>query len=186
MRGHFSRLEHQSQAYFNRRAPHVLSALTLYLPSGIRDTYYYDLIGNVSTSKLRTAPPVPKNRQGTQFSILELRPRYPLLGGWNYSFTLGWDSPLENSASYDKSTDRYIVEVPIMTPVVGAVINEEVLKVILPEGATWVQFLFLCGLASVWSNLHIPGTSNSPLHSLPFRTQRLTISHTLIQLVAQY
>jgi oligosaccharyltransferase complex subunit alpha (ribophorin I) len=122
--------------FYQRPAPHVLPALTLYLPSGIRNAYYYDLIGNVSTSRLRSFPSVPKDRQGTQYSILELRPRYPLLGGWNYSFTLGWDSPLEDSASYDKSTGRYIVEVPIMTPIPGAVVNEEVLAVILPEGAT--------------------------------------------------
>lgn len=67
------------------------------------------------------------------------------MGGWNYSFTLGWDAPLEDSASYDKSTGRYIVEVPIMTPVPGAVVNEEVLTVILPEGATWVQCCLCVG-----------------------------------------
>jgi oligosaccharyltransferase complex subunit alpha (ribophorin I) len=67
---------------------------------------------------------------------LEFKPRYPILGGWNYSFTLGWDTPLEDSASYDKSTGRYIVEVPIMTPILGAVVNDEELTVILPEGAT--------------------------------------------------
>ena len=61
------------------------------------------------------------------------------MGGWNYSFTLGWDMPLEDTASYDKSTGRYIVEVPIMTPLVGVVVNKETLSVILPEGATWVQ-----------------------------------------------
>ena len=51
--------------------------------------------------------------------------------------------PLEDTTSYDKSTGRYIVEVPIMTPFVGAVVNKEVLSVILPEGATWVQVLSL-------------------------------------------
>jgi len=138
LKGHFSRLEHQTQAFYKRAAPHVLPALTLHLPSGIRNTYYYDTIGNVSTSRLRVAPSVPKNKQGTQFSVLEFKPRYPILGGWNYSFTLGWDSPLADSASYDKSTGRYIVEVPIMTPILGAVVDNEELTVILPEGATYV------------------------------------------------
>ena len=114
----------------------MLPALNLHLPSGIRNTYYYDVIGNVSTSKLRVAPSVPKNKLGTSFSVLEMRPRYPLLGGWNYSFTLGWDSPLADSASYDKSSGRYIVEIPIWTPIAGTVVNEEELSVILPEGAT--------------------------------------------------
>jgi len=124
------------QAFYKRPAPHVLPALNLHLPSGIRSAYYYDTIGNVSTSKLRVVPSVPKNRQGTQYSLLEFKPRYPILGGWNYSFTLGWDTPLEDSASYDKTTGRYIVEVPIMTPILGAVVNEEELTVIFPEGAT--------------------------------------------------
>jgi len=136
LKGHFSRLDHQTQSYFKRPAPHVLSVLTLHLPAGIRNTYYYDLIGNVSTSKLRAAASVPKNQQGSQFSILELRPRYPLLGGWNYSFTLGWDAPLEDSASYDRHSGKYIVEVPIMSPIPGAVVSDAELVVILPEGAS--------------------------------------------------
>lgn len=136
LKGHFSRLDHQTQAFYKRQAPHVLPALTLHLPAGVRNTYYYDLIGNVSTSRLRVAPSVPKNKQGTSFSVLEMKPRYPLLGGWNYTFTLGWDSPLADLASYDKSTGRYYVEVPIMTPILGAVVNNEELKIVLPEGAT--------------------------------------------------
>ena len=43
-----------------------------------------------------------------------MRPRYPILGGWKYSFTLGWDAPLGDSASYDAKTGTYIAEVPIM------------------------------------------------------------------------
>ena len=113
-----------------------MPALTLHLPAGLRNPYYYDLIGNVSTSNIRLASSVPKNKQGTQFSVLDLRPRYPLLGGWNYTFTLGWDLPLQDVASYDKSKGRYIVEVPIMTPLVGAVVNDAELNIVLPEGAT--------------------------------------------------
>lgn len=138
LKGHFSRLEYQMQGYMNKPAPHTLPALNLGLPPGIRNAYYYDIIGNVSTSKLRVAPLPPKGSQRTQYSVLELRPRYPLLGGWNYSFTLGWDAPLESSAVYDKKTGTYTVAVPIMTPIPGAVINDEELKIILPEGATSV------------------------------------------------
>lgn len=75
-----------------------------------------------------------------QFSLLELRPRYPLLGGWNYSFTLGWDSPLRDYAGFDKSTGKYVIGVPLMTLVPGAVVDEAELQIILPEGATYVGF----------------------------------------------
>jgi oligosaccharyltransferase complex subunit alpha (ribophorin I) len=136
LKGHFSRLEHQSHAFYKRNAPHTLPSLTLHLPPGIRNAYYYDLIGNVSTSHLRVAPAVHKGSRINRYSVLELRPRYPLLGGWNYSFTLGWDASLGDSASWDKTTGKYIVEIPIMTPIPGAVINNAEVKIILPEGAT--------------------------------------------------
>lgn len=136
LKGHFSRFEHQTQAFYKRASAHVLPGLNLHLPAGIRNAYYYDIIGNVSTSKLRVAPSVSKNQKGTHFSLFELKPRYPILGGWNYTFTLGWDSPLADSASYDRKTGRYTVEIPIWTPIGGAVVNDEELSVILPEGAT--------------------------------------------------
>ncbi|KAG6854790.1 hypothetical protein C0991_001217 [Blastosporella zonata] len=140
LKGHFSRLEHQSQTYYKRPAPQMLPALTFHLPPGISNTYYYDLIGNVSTSRLRVAPSVPKGSRANRYSVLELRPRYPIFGGWNYSFTLGWDAPLSDSAAYDRSTGKYIVEVPIMTGVPGAVVNRAEVAIILPEGATDVSF----------------------------------------------
>lgn len=65
-----------------------------------------------------------------------MRPRYPLLGGWNYSFTLGFDTPLQDSVSWDAANQRYIVGVPVMTYIPGSVVDEAEIKVILPEGAT--------------------------------------------------
>ena len=135
LKGHFSRLEHQSQAYFGKPAPHVLPSLQLHLPAGIHDVYYYDLVGNVSTSHLRTTPSVPKGAEANRFSVLELRPRYPLLGGWNYSFTLGWDSSLADYAGYDSKTGKYVVGVPIMTVIPSVVVDDAEVTIILPEGA---------------------------------------------------
>ncbi|KAF8914591.1 oligosaccharyl transferase alpha subunit [Mucidula mucida] len=139
LKGHFSRLEHQSQTFYKRAAPHVIPGLTLHLPAGISNTYFYDLIGNVSTSRLRVAPSTQKSQRNL-FSVLEMRPRYPLLGGWNYSFTLGWDAPLADSVSFDKATNKYLLEVPIMTLIPDAVVDEAELQVILPEGATDIEF----------------------------------------------
>jgi oligosaccharyltransferase complex subunit alpha (ribophorin I) len=71
--------------------------------------------------------------------VLDLKPRYPLLGGWNYSFTLGWDSPLADSAGWDEKSGKYVVGVPVMTLIPGAVVDEAEVKIILPEGATYVS-----------------------------------------------
>jgi len=136
LKGQFSRLEHQAQAYQRRPAPHVLTEISLQLPAGIHSAYYYDTIGNVSTSHLRVAPSQSQGGLPGRNSILELRPRYPLLGGWNYSFTLGWDSPLENYAGWDAEKGRYIVSVPIMTLFGGSVVEDAEVKVILPEAST--------------------------------------------------
>ncbi|CCL99426.1 uncharacterized protein FIBRA_01444 [Fibroporia radiculosa] len=141
LKGHFSRLEHQAANFYGRNPPHVLPGLTLHLPSGIHSAYYYDLVGNVSTSRLREAPSLPNRGQGGSYSVLELRPRYPIMGGWNYSFTLGWDSPLEDYAGYDKATGKYVVGIPLMTFIPGAVVDEAEIKVVLPEGAIGVDYI---------------------------------------------
>lgn len=136
LKGHFSRLEHQSQSFFNRGGSHLIPRLTVHLPAGIRNTYYYDLNGNVSTSRLRVAPSIVRNLKNTQHSVMELQPRYPIMGGWNYTYTLGWDAPLGDSASYDAKTGKYIVSVPVMTEIPGSVVNSAEIVIILPEGAT--------------------------------------------------
>jgi oligosaccharyltransferase complex subunit alpha (ribophorin I) len=133
-------LAYQIQVHYQNPAAHTLSSLALRLPPGIRNAYYYDLVGNVSTSRLRTAPSPLKRSSAAaanQYSLLDLRPRYPVLGGWNYSFTLGWDAPLRDSASWDKQNGRYIVGVPLMTQINDAVVNDMEFKIVLPEGATY-------------------------------------------------
>lgn len=136
LKGQFSRLEYQGQNYFGRVSAHILSGLTLHLPPGVTNAYFYDLNGNVSTSHLRRSPSVPKGSKAIQHSVLEMRPRYPLLGGWNYSFTLGFDTPLQDSVSWDAANQRHIVGVPVMTHIPGSVVDEAEIKIILPEGAT--------------------------------------------------
>lgn len=111
--------------------------MVLHLPAGISNVYYYDLIGNVSTSHLRTAPaPAKRDARNKQYSTLEMRPRYPMLGGWNYTFTLGWDSNLADYAGWDTTKSKYVLEVPLMTFVPSSVYTEASISVVLPEGAT--------------------------------------------------
>jgi len=139
LKGHFSRLMHQTQLFSKQVAPHTTTELALQLPPGIHSAYYYDIIGNVSTSHLRVAPSPRQGAISSQYSLLELKPRYPLLGGWNYSFTLGWDSPLADSARWDAKEGRHIVGVPIMTLFIGTVVEDADVKIILPEASTDIE-----------------------------------------------
>ncbi|KAI6035371.1 Ribophorin I [Pisolithus orientalis] len=178
LKGQFSRLEYQSQNFFGRLSPHTLNRLILQLPPGVTNVYYYDLNGNVSTSNLRVAPSVPKNSKATQNSILDMRPRYPLLGGWNYSFTLGFDTPLQDSVSWDAANGKYIVAVPVTTHIPGSVVDEAIVKIIMPEGASNIEFISPFPALSSSASTHITylDTIGRPAVALAYK--KLTGKHT--------
>ncbi|KAL1702316.1 Ribophorin I [Schizophyllum commune] len=178
LKGQFSRLDYQGQAYFKRSNPLIIPGLALHLPAGVRDVYYYDQIGNVSTSALRTPPKsASSKRAANQFSLLEMRPRYPILGGWKYSFTLGWDAPLGDSASYDAKTGTYFVEVPIMLGLPAAVVDELTVKIVLPEGATDVDYVLPFPAISQASDTHITYLDTTGRPELIFKYKDLTEKH---------
>jgi len=178
LKGHFSRLEHQTQSFYNRGGSHLIPRLTVHLPAGIRNTYYYDLNGNVSTSRLRVAPSVVRNLKNTQHSVMELQPRYPIMGGWNYSYTLGWDAPLGDSAAYDSKTGKYIVSVPVMTEIPGSVVNSAEIVIVLPEGATDVDYVAPFPALSNEISTHITYLDTIGRPTITFKYKNLTNKHT--------
>ncbi|KAH7887746.1 Ribophorin I [Phlebopus sp. FC_14] len=177
LKGHFSRLEHQSQNYFRRLSSHILSDLTLHLPPGITSAYFYDLNGNVSTSNLRSSPSVSKTSKGNQYGILEMRPRYPVLGGWNYSFTLGFNTPLQDSVSWDATNEKYIIGVPVMTHIPGSVVDEAEIRIILPEGATEVESISPFATRSTAVSTHIAYLDTVGRPTISFAYDDLTDKH---------
>jgi len=177
LKGQFSRLDHQSQIYHGRLAPHVLPALTVHLPPGIHSPYFYDLNGNVSTSRFRPAPSVPKAAQSNQYSVLELRPRYPVMGGWNYSFTLGWDSPLQDYTGYDKKTGKYVVGVPMNSLVPLTVVDEAEFKIIFPEDATDVEVFTPFRPLSQTLSTHVTFLDTKGRPAVTFTYENLTDKH---------
>lgn len=166
------------QAFHHKLSSHILPGINLDLPPGVSSVYYYDTIGNVSTSRLRAAPSVPKGLPVKQYSALELRPRYPIMGGWNYSFTLGWDTPLADSVGWDAKSGKYVAELPIMTIFPGAVISDAQISVILPEGATYV----ICQSGAILKTHQLSEMLNSSLHILQSKLRFRTTSHILIPL----
>lgn len=140
LKGQFSRLSHQVMLYNHLPTPGILTEIKLRLPKGISSPYFVDLNGNVSTSHFRPAPIPSKvalqKSTSMQWSTLELKPRYPILGGWTYNFTLGWDAPLRDSVHYDRSQNLYVLAVPFWTPIPTASVDEAEVKIVLPEAAT--------------------------------------------------
>ncbi|KAJ7570060.1 hypothetical protein O6H91_01G105700 [Diphasiastrum complanatum] len=122
-KGTFSRLDYQARpsasgvAAFNR--------LFAKLPPRAHSVYYRDEIGNISTSHLRS-----DNKR----TDLLLEPRYPLFGGWQVTFTLGYGVPISDFLFYSKDGQRFL-DFTFGSPISNAVVDKLVVKVVLPEGS---------------------------------------------------
>jgi oligosaccharyltransferase complex subunit alpha (ribophorin I) len=124
----FSRVEWSSQQYYNPPTT-AIKELKFPLRIGSLTPYFTDIIGNVSTSRFRS------NKREAN---LEIRPRYPIFGGWNYPFTVGWDADLRKFLRKLKNSDSYVLNVPFLEgpkQSEGMEYEHIELRVILPEGA---------------------------------------------------
>lgn len=100
------------------------------LPASARDVYYRDQIGNISTSNMLVLDDSVE---------VELRPRFPLFGGWQTRYYLGYNLPAYQYL-YNKG-DKYILKMRIVDHVFDDfIVNKLVLKIVLPEGAKNINF----------------------------------------------
>jgi oligosaccharyltransferase complex subunit alpha (ribophorin I) len=123
----FNRVKWAQQQYYNP-VSYALKEMKFPLRVGSTDPYFVDTIGNVSTSKFRS---------NKREALLELKPRYPLFGGWKYPFTIGWNSDAKNFLR-KVSGHSYVLNVPFLEgPKLpeGTEYENVHLRVILPEGA---------------------------------------------------
>ncbi|KAJ8608015.1 hypothetical protein MRB53_039921 [Persea americana] len=129
LKDHFSRVKYQQAAYYNPPS-NALKELRFPLPVGSIDAYFVDDIGNVSTSRFRA---------NARESNLELKPRYPLFGNWNYSFKAGWSANLDRFLRKVKgSSHSYVLNVRFFEGPrqnEGVEYERVVTRIILPEGA---------------------------------------------------
>ena len=80
--GEFNRVEFNS--YNPRSCPYALRSMETLLPKYIHDLYYYDYIGNISTSTAF------RSDDNVQFSI---EPRFAIFGGWKTDWNIGYSMP---------------------------------------------------------------------------------------------
>lgn len=125
LKGSFSRFDYQRQqdGYAS-----VKSFKTI-LPASARDVYYRDEIGNISTSNMR---------EMDESVDVELRPRFPLFGGWKTRYFLGYNVP-----SYEylfHKGDQYALKMRFVDHIYDDMVVDELqLKIILPEGAKNIE-----------------------------------------------
>lgn len=99
------------------------------LPASASDVYYRDNNGNISTSHMKY------RRDAVE---LDLRPRFPLFGGWKTQYTLGYNVP-----SYEylyNNGDEYILKLRAIDHIYDdMVVDSLTTQVVLPEGATNIK-----------------------------------------------
>ncbi|XP_014213080.1 dolichyl-diphosphooligosaccharide--protein glycosyltransferase subunit 1 isoform X2 [Copidosoma floridanum] len=122
LKGSFSRYEFTRES--KNLQPSIQSFDTI-LPAAASDIYYRDEIGNISTSHTRI------KKDSVE---LNLRPRFPLFGGWKTRYTIGYNVP-----SYEylyNSHDDYVLELRLLDHIYDDMVVEDMtLKIILPEGS---------------------------------------------------
>ncbi|KAG9290784.1 hypothetical protein G9A89_011747 [Geosiphon pyriformis] len=128
LKGQFSRLEFQTSSVYGHLETTMARDLSLLLPPRASDVYYRDEVGNVSTSKFRN------DRDN---SVLEFKPRYPLFGGWNYTWNHGYNVPLYDFVHYHSG--RFILNVPFISGFPQTTYEKVEVRVVLPEGAKDVK-----------------------------------------------
>lgn len=126
LKGSFSRYEYARESKSGQAS---IQSFDTVLPAAATDIYYRDEIGNISTSHTRI------KKDSVE---LNLRPRFPLFGGWKTRYTIGYNVP-----SYEylfHSGDEYTLEMRLLDHIFDdMVVDEMVLKIIVPEGARNMQ-----------------------------------------------
>jgi len=121
LKGSFSRLEYQRE---NSGVSSVKNFKTV-LPASAHSVYYRDDIGNISTSALRVLDDSVE---------VDLRPRFPLFGGWKTHYILGYSVP-SYEYLYNKG-DNFVLNMRLLDHVFDdMLVDEFTLKIILPEGS---------------------------------------------------
>jgi oligosaccharyltransferase complex subunit alpha (ribophorin I) len=155
----FNRVKWQQSQYY-QPTTFALKELKFPLRVGSVDPYYTDVIGNVSTSRFRSSK---------REALLEIKPRYPVFGGWKYPFTIGWNSDAKNFLRRT-AAGGFVLNVPFLEgprQAEGVEYEQVQVRVILPEGAEYgppwlfltIEYFTDCLLRNVKYHTSIPTSS---------------------------
>ncbi|KAJ6649177.1 Dolichyl-diphosphooligosaccharide--protein glycosyltransferase subunit 1 [Pseudolycoriella hygida] len=141
LKGSFSRYDYQKDGRSGQAS--VKSYKTI-LPASATGVYYRDTNGNISTSAMRV------HKDSVE---LDLRPRFPLFGGWKTHYTIGYNVP---SFEYLFHTnENYLLKMRLVDHIYDdMVIDEIVVKIILPEGSTNIKLITPYPVTRLSDSLH--------------------------------
>eukprot|EP00833_Pecoramyces_ruminatium_P009402 jgi/Orpsp1_1/1183434/evm.model.c7180000085180.1 len=124
LKNNFNRIAFQRSQFYTE-TPSSVKDMIFVLPPRAQDIFFVDTIGNVSTSAY--------HRDDTR-TLLQVLPRYPLFGGWKYTWSQGYSNPLDGNVKYNSKMKKYIFQAPILLSLKNVPIDHFKLKIVLPEG----------------------------------------------------
>uniref|UniRef100_A0A1L8E285 Dolichyl-diphosphooligosaccharide--protein glycosyltransferase subunit 1 n=1 Tax=Nyssomyia neivai TaxID=330878 RepID=A0A1L8E285_9DIPT len=141
LKGSFSRYDFQKDT---RSGQSSVKSYKTILPASASGVYYRDTNGNISTSAMRILKDSVE---------LDLRPRFPLFGGWRTHYTLGYNVP---SFEYlFSSGDNYLLKMRAVDHIFDdMVIDELIVKIILPEGCGNIKLVTPYSVTRLPDSLH--------------------------------
>ncbi|XP_063394811.1 dolichyl-diphosphooligosaccharide--protein glycosyltransferase subunit 1 [Cydia fagiglandana] len=141
LKGPFSRYDYQQD---HHSGPASVRSYKTFLPASASDVYYRDTNGNISTSNMKV------KKDSVE---LDLRPRYPLFGGWRSHYTLGYNVP-----SYEylyQYGNEYLLKMRVIDHIFDDMqVDEVVTKIILPEGSNNIKLNIPYSVTRLADTLH--------------------------------
>lgn len=163
-KGTFSRYDYQRLP--NSGIAAVKSFKTI-LPASASDVYYRDEIGNISTSNLLAQDDSVE---------MEIRPRFPLFGGWKTHYYIGYNLP---SYTYlYKTGDLLALRMRFVDHVYDdMVIDELTVKVILPESSKKISVNMPYQAERLEDSLHYTYLDTTGRPVISFRKKNVVEPH---------
>ena len=149
LKGGFSRLDYSAMKPTQSSSP-SFRKLKAYLPISASNIYYRDQIGNISTSDIIV------NEKNSELE-LEIQPRFPLFGGWQTQFYIGYSVPtnptkiISPTLRFDSSRNYYELKFDYFTIFEEVWVEDIEIKVILPEGCSNIKIKSPNGVEQSWS-----------------------------------
>ncbi|XP_075992622.1 dolichyl-diphosphooligosaccharide--protein glycosyltransferase subunit 1 [Anticarsia gemmatalis] len=164
LKGPFSRYDYQQD---HHSGPASVRSYKTLLPASASDVYYRDTNGNISTSNMKV------KKDSVE---LDLRPRYPLFGGWRTHYTLGYNVP-----SYEylyHSGNEYLLKMRVIDHIYDDMqVDELVTKIILPEGSTSVKINLPYAVTRLPDSLHYTYLDTKGRPVITFTKKNLVENH---------
>lgn len=164
LKGSFSRYDYQKDS---RSGPASVKSYKTILPASATGVYYRDTNGNISTSAMKVLKDSVE---------LDLRPRFPLFGGWRTHYTIGYNVPSFEYLFY--KGDNFMLKMRVIDHVFDdMIVDELVTKIILPEGSKNIKLITPYTVERKADTLHYTYLDVTGRPVITFRKTNLVENH---------